>query len=285
MHNNILNFEKEKIERETQLLMKDASEIKNIIKELNTYYHKSLFDKALIKLIGLDRFNYDRTANYYDTDYLTLEQILKYYNNIKITYICTDFLKRRNILNNNIFSSIIYVAIISSFNIQSKLKRIIQNRELLATDGDIYLEIDISDIYISDNFDIINKPSNNSIEVSSLGELLRKKRRKSYDDDNNKYILRLDKLILQFPDKLNDIDIEKYPDLKLTEEDLIIYSNIQREIDSIFKLVYTFTLADILNDIEKNFKKNPTTEIKLVNIEDGKLKIKAYINWRITYER
>ena len=82
-----------------------------------------------------------------------------------------------------------------------------------------------------------------------------------------------------------DIEIEKYPDLKLTEEDLIIYSNIQKEIDNIFKLVYTFTLADILNDIEKNFKKNPTTEIKLINIEDGKLKINAYINWRITYER
>ena len=285
MNNNILNFEKEKKERETQHLIKDATEIKNIIKELNTYYHKSIFDKALINLIGLDRFNYDRTANYYNYDYLTLEQILKYYKNIKITYICTEFLKRRNILNNNIFSSIIYAAIISSFNIQSKLKKIIQNKESLANDGDIYLELDISDIYISDNFDIINKPSNNTIEVSSLGELLRKKRRKTRDGDNNKYILSLDKLILQFPDRFNDIEIEKYPDLKLTEEDLIIYSNIQKEIDNIFKLVYTFTLADILNDIEKNFKKNPTTEIKLINIEDGKLKINAYINWRITYER
>lgn len=263
------------------------------IKEIGNNFRYSIFDRFWTLLIGLEDFNYGIRSYNEEIDYFDVNTILSNMEKAKIWLVSliTNVFKEKGIsLDKDMYASAVAIALVSGNKVANQLKDAINEESYLAFDGDKQLELDIPDVYITDKFKVISRNvkehlSKDVVEVTSLAELYRKKREKETSDLHTIYVLKLENYFLKPVLEYDWSDISTRKDAMEIQDSVFAYNEIKKNIDNIFRLIYTFRVAEVIQSQQENLKKDPVTSVKLVSItDDGKLLVGADINWRLTYE-
>lgn len=263
------------------------------IKEIRNNFHYSFYDRFWTRLIGLENFNY-AVKNYdEEIDYFDVDDILSFWGKAKIwlTTVLTNGFKEKGIsLDRDMYASAISIALVSGERVASALEDAINVGSFLAFDGDKQIQLDIPNVYITDHFQVISgnkkaRMDKNVVEVNSLADLYRMKREKEKNGSTTLYVLKLENYFLKPVSEYDWADLSTRKDATSVQNNIWAYNEIKKNIDNIFKLIYTFKVAEVIHNKQDNSKKDPVTSVQLVSItDDGKLLVGADINWRITYE-